>query len=240
MSNRLGRKTKKKHAVALAIAAPPPREVDDAERSLARTIAVGLPVACVATAVLVGVFGGVGSALLVGAAGALLGTIALLWASVRTLSGDAPLPVGLEAVATRRYGVDALSEQKRRVLRALKDLESEHALGKIDDADYAAFVERYRDEAKTVMRQMDLEVGPLREEAERVAREYLQRKGLDRESPGESDASAKEGQAAATEDAIPSRRECDDCGASNERDASFCKQCGARMARDGEMNDADA
>ena len=35
------------------------------------------------------------------------------------------------------------------MLRALKDLESEHAIGKIDDADYASFVARYRDEAKT-------------------------------------------------------------------------------------------
>ena len=97
------------------------------------------------------------------AAGALLGTIALLWASVRTLSGDAPLGLDLEAVGAARLGVDASSEQKRRVLRALKDLEAEHAIGKIDEADYDTLVARYRDEAKTVMREMDLQVAPLRE-----------------------------------------------------------------------------
>jgi hypothetical protein len=74
-------------------------------------------------ALAVGIVESVGSALLVQASGTLLGCIALLWASVRTLTGDAPLPVDLEALAARRHGVDDLGEQKTRVLRALKDLD---------------------------------------------------------------------------------------------------------------------
>src|SRR5579871_5092163 len=104
------------------------------ERRLGRFVSIGLPVATLACAIGVGAFASVGSGLLVAAAGTLLGTIAFLWASLRTLSGDAPLPYGLEEGALRDE-VDALAEQKRRALRALKDLENERALGRIDDAD---------------------------------------------------------------------------------------------------------
>jgi len=164
----------------------------------------------------------------------LLGTIALLWASVRTLSGDAPLPVDLEALAARRHGVDDLAEQKTRVLRALKDLETEHALGKIDEADYASIVTRYRDEAKAVMRQMDLEVAPLREVAERVAREYLEQRGVAAVA-GEQTA---RGEAAALTDARPP---CGSCQTPNDADAAFCKKCGSAMksASTGETTDAE-
>jgi len=203
-------------------------DADDSERSLGRVVAIGLPVAGVACAVVTGVVASFGTALLVLAASALLGTIALLWASVRTLSGDAPLPSGFEAIARQRHAVDPLGERKRRVLRALKDLEGEHALGKIDDADYTLFVARYRSEAKAVMREMDLEVAPAREEAERVAREYLQREGL-------GPAKGTKAKALASG---PARRKCGSCQASNEPDAVFCKACGGSMASAAEEGDA--
>ncbi len=192
---------------------------DDAERSLGRAVALGLPAVTVVAALAVGLLAGMGSGLLVLASGALLGTIALLWASVRTLSGDAPLQTGFQTVATRRHGVDALGEEKRRVLRQLKDLEAEHALGKIDDADYETLVARYRAEAKTVMREMDREIGPLRAEAERLAHEYLAKRGLRDGAPAPD---------AAPEPAAD-RASCAQCGTSNESDAAFCKKCGASI-----------
>ena len=226
------RKTRKARAVPSAKVRA--RESDEAERSLGRVVALGLPALSVVAAVVVGVVASLGSALLVLASGALLGTIALLWASVRTLSGDAPLPVDLEALAARRHGVDDLAEQKTRVLRALKDLETEHALGKIDEADYASIVTRYRDEAKAVMRQMDLEVAPLREVAERVAREYLEQRGVAAVA-GEQTA---RGEAAALTDARPP---CGSCQTPNDADAAFCKKCGSAMksASTGETTDAE-
>jgi hypothetical protein len=187
-------------------------------------VAVGLPAVCVSAAVLVTVTGGAGPALLVLASGALLAGIALVWASIRTLSGDAPLSVDLEAAATPQAVGGDLFEQKRRVLRALKDVEGERALGRIDDADYEVLVSRYRDEAKAVMRELDRQAAPMREEAERKARQYLARHGLrDAESPGEGPG---EKSAASTE-----RLACGRCGASNEGDSSFCKGCGAAMNR---------
>jgi hypothetical protein len=208
-----------------AAAAPERSTEDDAARSdqeaegrLGRAVALGLPVATLVAAGVVGVVASVPSALLVLASGGLLGAIALLWASVRTLSGDAPLPVDLELLAAQSRDVDGLAEQKRRILRALKDLENERAIGRIDASDYETMAQRYRDEAKVVMKQMDESVAPAMEQAERLAREYLK------------EHEAGEAQAAAPPAAPDSdRRTCRSCGVSNERDAAFCKQCGSAM-----------
>ena len=220
------RKTRQARTVAPAKGRA--READEAERSLGRAVSLGLPLLAIVAALVVGVVASLGSALLVLASGALLGTIALLWASVRTLSGDAPLPVDLEALAARRHAVDDLAEQKHRVLRALKDLESEHALGKIDDADYSSFVAKYRDEAKAVMRRMDLEVAPLREAAETLAREYVEKRRRGGELVAPSAAPAD------------TRPTCGSCGTSNEPDAAFCKKCGSAVedAASAEKTDA--
>jgi hypothetical protein len=210
---------------------------DEAERSLGRAVALGLPVATVGGAIVAGYVASVGSGILVLAAGTLLGTIALLWASVRTLTGDAPLSSQLESRSGTGLGVDDLAERKRRVLRALKDLEAEHAIGKIDDEDFAAVTARYRDEAKDLMREMDLEVAPLRPEAERIARDYLDGQGRDLPAE-EPPPSAPAATPVAPPDAAD-RVDCVACGKSNDADAAFCKHCGATMKR-GSSEKADA
>jgi hypothetical protein len=222
----------------------PARDGTDAERALGRVVAVGLPVLAVVSAIVVGSIASIGSGLLVLASGALLGAIALLWASVRTLSGDAPLPADLEALAARSHYVDALDEDKRRVLRALQDLEGEHEVGKIDDADYELIAAQYRDQAKALMREMDLNAAPGLAEAERIAREYLAKQGLGTPLPAKSSGNAGKGDArksrtplhegapAASESRETSARSrvaCPDCATSNEPDAAFCKKCGAAM-----------
>ncbi len=204
----------------------PEERGDAAERALGRAVAVGLPIATVIAAIAVGWIASMGSALLVVASGALLGTIGLLWASVRTLSGDAPLPQDLEEMAARRHDVDALAEQKRRVLRALKDLEGEHALGKIDDADYEDIAMQYRREAKDVMRAMDESVAPALAEAEKLAREYLGRQGLGAGPGAKKSAQAEDKAEAKT---APTRVPCGACGTANDDDAAFCKKCGAAL-----------
>lgn len=202
---------------------PTPAESgDDAERALARAVSWGLPVLTGVAAVAVGVMGSVGSAILVLAAGTLLGAIALLWGSLRTLSGDAPLPEDAPPSALLSDGSD-LGERKIRVLMALKDIENEHDLGKIDDADYDQLVTRYRDEAKQVLRDIDERAQPSREEAEQVASEFLARHGVGR---------AGAPRVAASPVAAPSGRpECPSCKGPNNLDAAFCKHCGAAMKR---------
>jgi hypothetical protein len=192
----------------------------EAERTLGRAVAIGLPVCVIGGAVAAGAASSVGSALLVLAAGALLATVGFVWASLRTLSGDAPLAAPFEGLAGWRPESGDLAEQKIRVLRALKDLENEHALGRIDDADFATLIQGHREEAKRLMRAIDEQAAPARAEAERVARDYLAQHGI-----------GGEGQlrgATAPGPATPvGRVVCTACGASNEADATFCKQCAA-------------
>ncbi len=196
---------------------------DAVERALGRGIAVGLPVVSVLGAVTLGVVASAGSGMLVLAGGALLGAIGLLWASVRTLSGDAPLAAGFDTMAEASK-VDLLLEEKRRLLRGLKDLENEHELGKIEGADYQILLARYREEAKAIMRELDGRVAPYREDAERLARDYLQKRGLATASAYES----------APTGGVPSvfRIACAQCGISNDGDAAFCKKCGKSLKRE--------
>jgi hypothetical protein len=196
---------------------------DQVERALGRVFAIGLPVASITGAVVMGALIGTGSALLVLAGGALLGAIALFWASVRTLSGDSPLPRDLAMLGAERHGEGALFEEKRRVLRALKDLESEHEIGKIDDADYQSLVATYREQAKDVMRKLDIEVAPYRDQAERLVNEHLNRLGMQ---------SLSDQSTAETESSVAARIACHACRASNEADATYCKQCGSSLTKD--------
>ncbi|HEX7667301.1 MAG TPA: zinc ribbon domain-containing protein [Polyangiaceae bacterium] len=166
------KKTKPKSEAQLAA------EADESERSLARSVGLLIPAVTILVAIGVGLVTSIGPAILVFAAGALLGTITLLWASLRTLGGDAPLPSGLASAAIAQRANRSAEEQKRAVLLALKDLEHERAIGKIDDADYAEVAARYREEAKTLLRQIDEEIAPKRPRAEEIAKAHLRKRGL--------------------------------------------------------------
>lgn len=202
---------------------------DTSERDLARQIARGLPLVTLVASIGVGVVSSVGPAILILAAGTLLGSIAFFWASVRTMSGDAPLAEHLAEAPARRHTTGDAADRKLRVLRALKDLEHERAVGKIDAADYEELVGSYRAQATALMREMDAEIEPLRAKAEEMARKHLTKRGL------------LEGEVAEAADASEparDRRACAACGTSNEADARFCKKCGANVAK--ETSDASA
>jgi hypothetical protein len=215
----------KKRAVVAQIVQEEP-VVDQTERDLGRWVARVLPAVTIVAAVAVGAAGSVAPAILILSAGALLGTIALLWASIRTLSGDAPLPEGFETLSVGAART-ALAERKAEVLRTLKDLEHERAVGKIDEDDYGVIAAPYREEAKALMRQMEVDLEPLRAKAEEVARKYLAKQGLgtpvvaapeaaDPPNPPEPVAAAK-------------TRVCEKCTTTNDEDAAFCKKCGAAL-----------
>jgi hypothetical protein len=208
-------------------AADSAESIDESERALGRAVAKALPAITVLGAIAVGVASGVGAALLVLAAGTLLGTIAFLWASLRTLSGDAALPRETESLAERGRVSSDLQERKIRAERAIMDLKNEHALGKIDDDDFHELMPRYRNEAKEIMRAIDNEVAPNRVEAERMVREFLAQKKI-----------AVAGVSGTPESPGVSRLECASCHGSNEPDATFCKHCGAKMKREANARDA--
>ncbi len=147
----------------------------DLEKKLAEYARIGLPALTVAIALTAGFVQGPASAILVLAGGALIGVIAIFWASVRTLLGETPLS-GADAYALAAPRSE--EEQKRAVLRALKDLEFERSVGKISEEDYVELVARYRGEAKRLLRLLDEEAQPRRERVEALVAKRLRREGL--------------------------------------------------------------
>lgn len=219
----------------------PAADVD--ELKLARGVAFVLPVLSILGAVVAGVMGGMALGILVLAAGVLLGVISLFWASLRVLSGDAPLSPELEALEASKQSTDALASRKKMLVRALKDLENERSLGKLDDEDYAQVSATYRDELKDVLKRIDASLAPHREKAEALVKAHLEKAGLQKKAAASPKDDAVESDA--TDDSQPSserisRVTCGACQASNEPDAKFCKGCGAGLGVTNKAEPAEA
>jgi hypothetical protein len=135
-------------------------------------VRAALPIVTVVGAVVAGVVIGIEIALLVVAAGALLGVVALLWASVQSLTGESPITLE-EAISLGAPSAE--EEQKRAVLRALKDLEFERSVGKISEEDYAELSARFREEAKRLIESLDQSSEPARERVEKLVAERIAR-----------------------------------------------------------------
>ncbi len=201
------------------------------ERRIGRALAIGIPVLTFALAAVLGVVMGLAMGLLVMVAGGLLGVIALLWGSLRVLSGDAPLSPELEALDHATSGMDALTSRKKMLLRAIKDLENEKAVGKIDDEDYLEVANTYRAELKEVLRRIDESIEPYRGHAEMIVTAHLHRAGL-------IDVGYRGGPPPGADREVPeveeserdvARQTCPTCKASNEPDAKFCKECATKL-----------
>lgn len=210
------------------------------EAKLAKALTIGLPLATVTIAAIVGMLSGLATAILVLIGGGLLAVIAIFWGSIRVLSGDAPLPPELEALDRAVLGVDALASRRKMLVRALKDLENERALGKLEDADFEQIASTYREELKEVLRRIDATLEPHRAKAEEIARAHLEKAGLaegsDRAEQPTAEEQEGEAKAEATE-AKPARRVCPKCEASNEPDAKFCKECATSLLAKQETTD---
>lgn len=196
------------------------------EARIARSVAIGLPVVTVLAALAVGFGMGPATSLLVAAAGLLLGVIAILWASIRILSGDAPLPPDLEELDMRAQGNDPLVSRKKMLLRALKDLENERAIGKLEAEDFEPIAAQYRAELKTVLTKIDESLAPTRALAEEAAKKYLARAKLEAKRTPERDS---EDESTPDVAEVPARVTCPKCDAKNEPDAKFCKECATKL-----------
>jgi len=128
---------------------------------------------------------------------------------------------------------EALESDKALILRSIKELEFDRAMGKVSDSDFADLSSRLRARALAVLEELDLysdkEIGSLK------------RPDLKERKPH-----AKSGNAAHIADDL--RRdadrgheeigsvkrpdlllECGACGTSNDADARFCKACGGKL-----------
>jgi hypothetical protein len=197
------------------------------------------PLAILLIAVVLGTLYGVQLVVLTLAAGALLLVIWLLWSSVQALAGESELSFEEAfSMGTR----SAEEEQKRAVLRALKDLDYERSVGKISEEDYHEYSARYRAEAKRLIRDLDENLAEARKQVEREVERRVSKlqRAADVEEPSsdkpeqtatvEATSSPEHEAPVAQKTARKPLRECTACHIKNELDARFCKGCGAAMA----------
>ena len=121
----------------------------------------------------------------------------------------------------------ALEREKLLVLRSIKELEFDRAMGKLADADFDQMSDRLRARAMGLMRQLDAAQAAPRERIERELADRLSREVQRRPPRGAADTTAVEEPAVAA----PPRETCETCGTANDADARFCKECGTRLAR---------
>lgn len=103
----------------------------------------------------------------------------------------------------------ALEREKTLVLRSIKELEFDFAMGKIAKPDFDEMSGRLRARALGLMRQLDAGGGY----KDQILKQVEQRLSGDvgvRQEP-------------------VSRGVCSDCGTQNDPDAKFCKNCGAKL-----------
>ena len=119
----------------------------------------------------------------------------------------------------------ALEREKTLVLRSIKELEFDYAMGKVAKADFDEMSARLRARAAGLIRQLDAGGGY----KEQIAKEIEQR--LNR-SEGDG-FSHRQNEEPATAEAVALRTfECSECGTVNDEDAKFCKNCGHRLNAD--------
>ena len=121
----------------------------------------------------------------------------------------------------------AMEREKTLVLRSIKELEFDYAMGKVAKADFNEMHARLRARAVGLMKLLDAGGGY----KEQIAKEVEPR--LSRlEGNGFShrqEAATAEAIALQTEAVALHTGECSQCGTVNDEDARFCKNCGAKL-----------
>ena len=194
--------------------AAPPLQVEPARDSGVRPWHLLLVATTIAVAAGVFATRGTGTVNTVAVAVA-IATVA--WATAAAARTVAPLlapEMGeqTEMVAGRTRA--ALEREKMLVLRSIKEVEFDRAMGKISDADFSDMAGRLRARAAGLLRQLDADSTGYRA---LIERELATRVGRVPEAPAP----------APTPQIVPGR--CGGCGTVNDTDAKYCKACGARI-----------
>ena len=105
----------------------------------------------------------------------------------------------------------ALEREKALVLRSIKELEFDRAMGKVSEQDFAEMSARLRVRAAGLIRQLD---------AGTLYREQIEKEVTHRVGTRSRDDKARQ-----------TSRACPACATTNDADARFCKHCGAALRR---------
>jgi hypothetical protein len=154
----------------------------------------------------------------------------------------APLAVHDAALLNERQSErarTALEREKALVLRSIKELEFDRAMGKVSNRDFDEMAARLRGRAMMLIKQADEGGAGYRELIEReLSGRLAARARTTGTQQTEADRAALESDAA--DDIVPrasgaarvdanGARVCTDCGTGNDVDAAFCKRCGIRL-----------
>ncbi|MCS6911634.1 MAG: zinc ribbon domain-containing protein [Myxococcales bacterium] len=134
----------------------------------------------------------------------------LLYRTAQVLSEPDP-PEEAQVTGRRRK---ELQREYQALKRALKELELDHAMGKLSEGDYGEIRARYRERAVRVLRQLD------------QAESYRKQIEMDLRARTEALAMQRGTEAPARDKTTPA---CPSCGQTNDADAAFCKKCGVRL-----------
>lgn len=157
------------------------------------------------------------------AASALVFCLVTLYRMVRVL-GRPAIEFDLDRDGTiAAVGHKQLRDEKRRLLRAINELEFDHNMGKLSDADYEAVRHGYELRAVEVMRGLEAEPA-LHPDLER---ELVERGLIEGVAPAAKPEPEEVEEPAESSEAT---RACASCEGVNDRDAKFCKHCGKELA----------
>lgn len=126
----------------------------------------------------------------------------------------------------------AVEREKALVLRSIKELEFDRAMGKIAPKDFDEMASRLRARAIALMKQLDQGTSAgYRELIERELQARLARstKGTRGSVRTTDSASGASGSRPSTGSPEPAAGVCGACGTVNDTDAAFCKRCGTKL-----------
>jgi len=124
----------------------------------------------------------------------------------------------------------ALEREKTLVLRSIKELEFDRAMGKVSDKDFEEMAGRLRTRAMTLMKQLDSGSSGYQDVIERELNARLHNAQTAAAKVGNRPAESEERAERAHSVAVPPLRSCASCETINDADARFCKRCGTTLA----------
>ncbi len=122
----------------------------------------------------------------------------------------------------------ALEREKSLVLRSIKELEFDRAMGKVSEKDFVEMSGRLRVRAARLIRQLDAGAGYRGEIEREVTKRIGEVRGGSRENPVAGSTLQDQAYAEDAGQVLPSRPAgvCASCNTTNDGDARFCKHCG--------------
>ena len=150
---------------------------------------------------------------------------AAAWRTFSPLSGlDEPAGPQIFGGRTRA----ALEREKSLVLRSIKDLEFDHAMGKVSDKDFSEMGARLRSRAAGLIRQLDAGTS-YRQAIEREIEKRVGKAPRPAAAVPAATVPAVSAPATAVPTDQPKTKLCLSCCTPNDPDARFCKGCGYQL-----------